>query len=117
MVTRAGYVVVVDEGSPDHGHDRDRLREQIQATRGPVSVFRTIRVGIHDHAAAVTARDASGALKVTTAVTGGVNVATITPRSPVAYNKLARLTLAYELRDGDDPAILVGPHLVSFPAR
>ena len=83
---------------------------------GQVSVFRTIRVGIHDHAAAVTARDASGALKVTTAVTGGVNVATITPRSPVAYNKLARLTLAYELRDGDDPAILVGPHLVSFPA-
>jgi hypothetical protein len=82
---------------------------------GQVSVFRTIRLGIHDHATAVTARDGSGALTVSAAPSGGVNVATITPRSPVEYNETAQLTLAYELRDGADPAVRVGSHLVSFP--
>ncbi len=83
---------------------------------GQVSVFRTIRVAIHDHAATVTARDATGALTVSVAVAGGVNVATITPRSPVTYRETEKLTLAYELLDGDDPAIRIGQHLVSFPA-
>jgi hypothetical protein len=116
MVTRAGYEVVIDEAPRVTVTVDINFVNRFKPPTGQVSVFRTIRVGIHDHAAAVTARDASGALKVTTAVTGGVNVATITPRSPIMYNKSAALTLAYELRDGDDPAIRVGPHLVSFPA-
>jgi hypothetical protein len=34
----------------------------------------------------------------------------------VEYNETAQLTLAYELADGADEAVRVGPHLVSFPA-
>lgn len=116
MVTHAGYVVAVDDAPRVLVTVDINFVNRFKPPAGQVSVFRTIRVGIHDHAAAVTAHDSSGALKVTTAVTGGVNVATITPRNPVMYNKSALLTLAYELRDGDDPAIRVGPHLVSFPA-
>jgi hypothetical protein len=116
MVTSAGYLVEVDEAPRVMVTVGIAFTNTFRPPAGQVSVFRTIRVGIHDHAAAVTARDSSGALKVTTAVTGGVNVATITPRSPVTYGKTAWLTLAYELRDGDDPMIRVGPHLVSFPA-
>ena len=86
------------------------------APAGQVSVFNTIRLAIHDHAAAVVAGDGSGALNVSVAVESGVNVATITPRAPVTYGQTAAIQLAYELRDGEDPAIRVGQHLVSFPA-
>ncbi len=54
---------------------------------GQTSVFNTILVAIHDHAAAVTAGDGSGALNVSVATSGGVNVATITPRAPVAVRQ------------------------------
>ncbi|MDQ5839675.1 MAG: hypothetical protein M3537_00655 [Chloroflexota bacterium] len=86
------------------------------APSGQVSVFSEIRLAIHDHAASVTAGDGSGALNVSTAVSEGVNVATIVLRAPVEYAKTATVELAYELRDGNDPAIRVGDHLVSFPA-
>ncbi len=82
---------------------------------GQSSVFQEIRLGIHEHAAAVEAHDGSGALNVSTAVSGGVNVATITLRTAVGYQEAASLTLTYELRDGDDPAMRIGDHLVSFP--
>ncbi|MGH2463000.1 MAG: Ig-like domain-containing protein [Candidatus Limnocylindria bacterium] len=86
------------------------------APAGQASVFREIRLAIHDRAASVTAGDGSGALNVSTAVSAGVNVATVTLRAPLAYGKTATLELAYALRDGDDPEIRVGEHLVSFPA-
>lgn len=82
---------------------------------GQASVFQDIRLGLHEHAAAAEAHDGSGALNVSTAVSGGVNVATVTLRTAVGYQEGASLTLTYELRDGDDPAIRIGDHLVSFP--
>lgn len=115
MTTRANYLVDEDASRVAVTVDID-FTNTFAPPAGQVSLFRTIRVGIHDHAAAVTARDATGALTVTVAVAGGVNVATITPRSPVTYNQTVKLTLAYELHDGDDPAIRIGEHLVSFPA-
>jgi hypothetical protein len=115
MVTHAGYLV-------DDAAGTVKVTVEIAFTNtfappaGQVSIFPTIRLAIHDHAANVAASDSSGPLKVTVAVSAGVNVATITPRSPVAYGKTANLSLTYELPDGADPAIRVGPHLVSFPA-
>ncbi len=115
MVTAARYVV-------DHAGSKVIVTVDISFTNtfapgaGQVSVFNSILVGIHDHAAAVTAADAGGALNVSVAVAGGVNVSTITQRAAVKYGETATLSLAYELRDGEDPAIRVGPHLVSFPA-
>ena len=115
MVTHARYVVD-DAGSRVVVTVDIAFTNTFAPPSGQVSAFPTIRLAIHDHAASVTAGDGSGPLKVTVATTGGVNVATITPRAPVQYGKTATLQLAYELRDGDDPAIRVGPHLVSFPA-
>ena len=86
------------------------------AGAGQVSVYNEIKVGIHDHAMAVAAQDSAGALTVSAAVANGVNVATITLRSGVQYGQTANVTLSYELHDGDDPTIRIGPHLVSFPA-
>ena len=114
MVTSARYVV-------DDAAEKVLVVVDIAFTNtfappaGQVSVFNAIRLAIHDHAAAVSAGDGSGALTVSVAASGGVNVATITPRAPVQYGKTATLQLAYELRDGD-PGLRVGPHLVSFPA-
>lgn len=116
MATRASYLVEEDASRVGVSVDIDFTNTFAPPAAGQVSLFRTIRVAIHDHAAAVTARDAKGPLTVTVAVTGGVNVATITPRAPVKYRETAKVVLAYELRDGDDPTIRVGEHLVSFPA-
>jgi hypothetical protein len=115
MATHANYLVEEDASRVAITVDID-FTNTFAPPAGQVSLFRTIRVAIHDHAAAVAAHDATGALTVTVAVAGGVNVATITPRSPVRYGQTAKLTLAYELHDGDDPGIRIGEHLVSFPA-
>jgi hypothetical protein len=115
MATKATYVV-------DDAADTIRVtvdiafRNTFAPPAGQISQFPQIRLAIHDHAAAVTASDAGGALTVAAGPSGGVNVATITPRSPVKYGETAQITLAYELRDGDNPAVRVGPHLISFPA-
>jgi hypothetical protein len=115
MTTHANYLVDEDVAQVAITVDI-AFKNTFAPPAGQVSLFRTIRVAIHDHAAAVSARDATGALTVTVAVSGGVNVATITPRAPVRYGQTATLTLAYELHDGDDPTIRIGEHLVSFPA-
>jgi hypothetical protein len=115
MATHAGYLVDDDAG-------KVAVTVEIAFTNtfappaGQVSLFRTILVAIHDHASTVIARDSAGPINVAVAVTNGVNVATITPRTPVTYGTTANMTLTYELVDGADPAIRVGPHLVSFPA-
>jgi hypothetical protein len=115
MVTRAAYVAEPDAEKVTVTVEID-FTNTFQAPAGQVSIFREIRLAIHDHAAVVAAHDATGALTTTTAASDGVNVATITLRSPVEYQQTANLTLDYELRDGDDPAIRVGSHLLSFPA-
>ncbi|MGH2488433.1 MAG: hypothetical protein ACRDFR_02275, partial [Candidatus Limnocylindria bacterium] len=114
MTTYAAYVA-----EPESGVIRVSVQVAFLNTfadaSGQASVFQDIRLGTHEQAAAVEAHDGSGALNVSTAVSGGVNVATITLRTPVGYQEAASLTLTYELRDGDDPAIRIGDHLVSFP--
>lgn len=114
MTTYAVYVA-----DPESGVIRVSIQVAFLNTfsdpSGQASVFQDIRLGVHEHAAAVEAHDGSGALNVSTAVSGGVNVATVTLRTPVGYQEAASLTLTYELRDGDDPAIRIGDHLVSFP--
>lgn len=114
MTTYAVYVV-----EPESGVIRVSVQVSFLNTfsdpSGQSSVFQDIRLGLHEHAAAVEAHDGSGALNVSTAVSGGVNVATVTLRTAVGYQEAASLTLTYELRDGDDPAIRIGEHLASFP--
>jgi hypothetical protein len=115
MVTTARYVVDDAEGRVVVTVDIDFTNTFAPPSAGQVSVFNTILVAIHDTATGVTAGDGSGALNVSVATVNGVNVATITPRAPVQYGKTAAISLAYQLRDGADTAIRVGPHLVSFP--
>lgn len=114
MTTYAVYVA-----EPESGVIRVSVQVAFTNTfadpSGQSSVFQEIRLGIHEHAAGVEAHDGTGALNVATAVSGGVNVATISLRSAVGYQEAASLTLTYELRDGDDPAIRIREHLVSFP--
>jgi hypothetical protein len=115
MVTRASYVVDETEGRVVVTVDIDFTNTFAPPSAGQVSVFNAILVAIHDTATAVTAGDGSGALNVSVASSGGVNVATITPRAPVEYGKTASISLAYELRDAADSGVRVGAHLISFP--
>jgi len=115
MTTRAAYLVDPEAGTISVTVEIE-FTNTFPAPAGQVSVYRDLRLAIHDHAAAVSAHDGTGALTVSAADSGGVNVATVTFRSPVEYQQTAQLAVEYELRDGDDPAIRVGPHLVTFPA-
>ncbi|MEX0630178.1 MAG: hypothetical protein WD508_06010 [Chloroflexota bacterium] len=115
MTTQATYVVDPEAGTISATVEIE-FTNTFPAPAGQVSAYLDLRLAIHDHAAAVSAHDGTGGLTVSAAVSGGVNVATVTLRSPVEYQETAQLTLEYELRDGDDPAIRVGPHLVTFPA-
>jgi len=115
MVTAASYAVDPAAGKIAITVEID-FKNTFAAPAGQVSVFKEIRLAIHDHAAVVAAHDATGALNAAVAVSSGVNVVTITLRSGVEYNQTAHLTLTYELHTGDDPAIRIGTHLVTFPA-
>jgi hypothetical protein len=115
LTTQAAYVVDPEAGTISVTVDIE-FTNTFPAPAGQVSVYQNLRLAIHDHAAAVSAHDGTGALTVAAAVSDGVNVATVTFRSPVEYQQTAQLALEYELRDGDDPAIRIGPHLVTFPA-
>jgi hypothetical protein len=84
--------------------------------KGAFSVFETVPLAIHDVAASVAARDAKGALKVDVARnTQDVNVATVTLRDPLRYQKQATFSLTYQLPDGKDAAVRVRPSVVIFP--
>jgi hypothetical protein len=115
MVTRAGYLVDDAAGKVVVTVEID-FTNTFPPPSGQVSQFPTIRLAIHDGAANVTASDGGGALTVTAAVSGGVNVATITPRAPVKYGETAHITMAYDILNESAPAVRVGEHLVSFPA-
>jgi hypothetical protein len=115
MTTQAAYVVDPESGTISVTVEIE-FTNTFPAPAGQVSVYQDLRLAIHDHAAAVSAHDGTGGLTIAAAVSGDVNVATVTFRSPVEYQQTTQLALEYELRDGDDPAIRVGPHLVTFPA-
>ena len=115
MVTAATYAVDPTAATIAITVEID-FANTFQAPSGQVSMFKEIRLAIHDHAAAVAAHDATGALNAAVAVASGVNVVTITLRTPVQYNQSAHLTLTYELHAGDDLTIRIGEHLVTFPA-
>jgi hypothetical protein len=84
--------------------------------KGAFSVFETVPLAIHDIAASVAARDAKGALKVEVARNAqDVNVATVTLRDPLRYQKQATFSLTYQLPDGKDAAVRVRPSVVIFP--
>jgi hypothetical protein len=83
---------------------------------GAYSVFETVPLAVHDVASSVTAKDAKGALQVKVARNDAdVNVATVTLRDPLRYEKSATFTLSYLLPDGKDPSVRVRPSLVIFP--
>jgi hypothetical protein len=115
MTTRAAYLVDPEAGTISVTVEIE-FTNTFPAPAGQVSVYQNLPLAIHDHAAALSAHDGTGALTVSAADNGGVNVATVTFRSPVEYQQTAQLAVEYELRDGNDPAIRVGPHLVTFPA-
>ncbi len=87
---------------------------------GAFSVYDDVPIAIHDGAVAVAARDATGVLHVGVKQQQGgdgasVNVATVTLRAPLRYNKTAKFTLTYALQDGKGPGIRIRPSVVSFP--
>ncbi len=85
---------------------------------GKFSVFETVPLALQDGAASPAARDAKGSLKVVLArdKTNDVNVATVSLRAPLRYNKSTIVTLTYTLRDGAAPSLRVRPSAVVFPA-
>jgi hypothetical protein len=115
MATSARY-----EARPGDG--RVDVRVQVEFTNvtpdppGQFSVFEEVQLAVHDQAAAPAARDADGSLTVGVARSGGVNVATVTLRTPLRYEQTATFTLSYQLPDGDDPQLRVRPSLIVFPA-
>ncbi|HET8587716.1 MAG TPA: hypothetical protein VFM74_07570, partial [Candidatus Limnocylindria bacterium] len=84
--------------------------------KGAFSVFETVPLAVHDVAASVAARDGEGNLKVNVARSkDGVNVATVTLRDPLRYQKQATFTLSYQLPDAKDASVRVRPSVVIFP--
>ena len=79
------------------------------------SVFDELEVAIHDEAVEVSARDPEGPVTVGTAVTGGVNVATVELRDPLRFEDSVTIDLAYTLPDTDG-SLRVRPSVVRFPA-
>jgi hypothetical protein len=85
---------------------------------GKFSVFESVPMALQDGAASVAAKDAKGALKVALArdKKNRVNVASVSLRAPLRFNKSATFTLTYSLPDGGVPSLRVRPSAVVFPA-
>ena len=85
---------------------------------GKFSVFESVPLALQDGAASVAARDAKGALKAKLArdTKNNVNVATVSLRAALRYNKSVSFTLTYSLRDGAVSSLRVRPSAVVFPA-
>jgi hypothetical protein len=84
--------------------------------QGAFSVLETVPLAVHDVAASVTAKDGEGDLKVSVARSkDNVNVATVTLRDPLRYNKQTTFQLSYQLPDGKDASVRVRPSVVIFP--
>jgi hypothetical protein len=83
---------------------------------GQFSVFSEVKFAIHDLAADVVASDADGALDVTVAKEGGVNVATVALREDLRFEQTADLTLGYRLVDSETAQQRIRPSVVAFAA-
>jgi len=83
---------------------------------GQFSVFNVVDLAIHTGATSVAASDSRGALRISAAVRNGVNVASVSPRSPVRYNQTMTFTLTYMIPDAASPDIRVRPSAIVFPA-
>jgi hypothetical protein len=83
---------------------------------GQFSVFNVVDLAIHTGAASVAASDSRGALRISVATRNGVNVASVSPRTPVRYNQTMIFTLTYVLLDAASPDIRIRPSAIVFPA-
>lgn len=85
---------------------------------GKFSVFETVPLAMQDGAASPAARDGKGGLKIQLARNkqNDVNVATVSLRDPLRYNKQTTFTVTYSLPDGSVPSLRVRPSAVVFPA-
>ena len=83
---------------------------------GQFSVFNVVDLAIHTGATSVAASDSRGALRISAAVRDGVNVASVSPRTPVRYNQTITFTLTYMIPDAASPDIRVRPSAIVFPA-
>jgi hypothetical protein len=83
---------------------------------GQFSVFNVVDLAIHSGAASVAASDSRGALRVNVATRNGVNVVSVSPRTPVRYNQTMTFTLTYVLPDAASPDIRIRPSAIVFPA-
>jgi hypothetical protein len=83
---------------------------------GQFTVFPVVDLAVHDAASDVVAEDADGELEVATEERDGVHVATVTLREPVRFEESSNFTMAYQLADGAQDGLRVGPSLVVFPA-
>jgi hypothetical protein len=83
---------------------------------GQFSVFNVVDLAIHTGATSAAASDSRGALRISVATRNGVNVASVTPRTPVRYNQTVTFTLTYVLPDAASPDVRVRPSAIVFPA-
>lgn len=85
---------------------------------GKFSVFATVPLALQDGAKSPVATDAKGRLKVVLArdKENDVNVATVSLRAALRYNKSTTFTLSYTLPDGGVPSLRVRPSAIVFPA-
>jgi hypothetical protein len=83
---------------------------------GQFSVFNVVDLAIHAGATSVAASDSRGALRVSVATRSGVNVAGVSPRTPVRYNQTMAFTLTYLLPDAASPDVRVRSSAIVFPA-
>ena len=85
---------------------------------GKFSVFATVPLALQDGAKSPVATDSKGKLKVALArdKETDVNVATVSLRAPLRYNKSTTFTLTYALPDGGVPSLRVRASAIVFPA-
>jgi len=81
---------------------------------GQLSAFDHIELAVQNGASAVSAKDAKGALTVAMLSRDGAQVASVTPRARVRYNRSVSFTLAYRLADSASADVHVRPDVVKF---
>lgn len=119
LATEARYEVRPEAGRIEVTVDA-RFTNRTPNPPGQFSVFTEVPIAVHDAAASVEARDARGRLHVDVARRAGgsgdrVNVATVELRRPLRFDRTARFTLTYTLRDGTQDDLRVRPSVVVFP--
>jgi hypothetical protein len=85
---------------------------------GKFSVFESVPLALQDGARSAAARDGKGELKVELArdQRNDVNIAAVSLRAPLRFNKSTTFTLTYSLPDGGVPSLRIRPSAIVFPA-